>query len=52
MTVQFSAIASTLTDVCAKFVTEVSDPVIRLEAEPCGSGLAREDGCTVNIVAN
>jgi hypothetical protein len=52
MTVQFSAIASTMTDVCAKFVTQVSDPVIRLETEPCGSELARDDGGTSDIDAN
>ncbi|AXA55866.1 hypothetical protein CEQ51_16900 [Pseudomonas thivervalensis] len=52
MTVQFSAIASTMTDVYAKFVTQVPDPVIRLETEPLWSELARDDGSTSSIDAS
>ncbi|AOE63648.1 hypothetical protein AXG94_18400 [Pseudomonas corrugata] len=67
MTVQFSAIASTLTDVCEKFVTMPRHPVTHAgigHLEPCGdmdvvstpdqgeSGLAREEGGTFGIQAS
>ncbi|WP_212797695.1 hypothetical protein [Pseudomonas sp. St316] len=49
MTVQFSAIASTMTDVCAKFVTLARDPVIPTEMNSWE--LARDGGDTSNIDA-
>ena len=49
MTVQFYAVAGTISEDCAKFVTVVLDPVIANTAlrsleTHCGSGLARECG--------
>lgn len=43
MTVQFSAIASTMTDVCAKYVTKHLNPVICLQGESAALPASRFD---------
>lgn len=51
MTVQFSTIASTMSDVCAKYVTKHLNPVIYLQGERAALPASRfaDDGAFVGV---